>query len=418
MSNIVKFIHTADLHLGANPFKTEERYNDMFRAFENLVINAINESIRYILISGDMFHTKDVDAETYTKTIKILDLAKENNIEVICIEGNHDMRAYNKNISWLEQLSKDNKIMLLKPTRLKNGERKLEIGKSIYITDKMAIIGLGYPQSTAINYINSVVEQLENLKEELKDKNIICMLHTGIDRYVTEAMGGIRKNDISNLLDLVDYLALGHIHEAYEKEGKIYMPGSLENVSNINKEEDKGYYVVKIEDKKVFANFTKLEIRKSYRLNIKISEDIEDIEEYVFSKMKEENINKESILQLNINGKNKTTIINTKKLEKQLKESLELIYVKVINNIVSIENSNKAAEYIHMTREEIENKVKRDLLSEKGYDENLEETLEILEFIKDTDVSKITLDTDVGKELLEKMINVLDLEIEEIGEIK
>ena len=412
-----KFIHTADLHLGANPFKTEERYNDMFRAFESVIINAINENIKYVLVAGDMFHTKDVDAETYTKTVKILDLAKDNNIEVICIEGNHDMRAYNKNISWLEQLAKDEKIILLKPTRLKNGERKLEIGKSIYITDEMVIIGLGYPQSTAINYINSIVKQLEEMNEILENKNVICMLHTGIDRYVTEAMGGIRKENIEKLLELVDYLALGHIHEAYEKDNKIFMPGSLENVSNINKEEDKGYYLSEIENKKVNAKFIKLNIRKSYRLNIKVDENVENIEEFITKNMEEENLEKESILQLNISGKNSETIINIKKIEKILKEKYELIYVKVINNIVSLLETNKATQYIHMTREEIEAKVKRDLLIEKGYEKSLEETLEILEFVKETDVSKITLETDIGKELLQKTIDVLGLEIEEIGEI-
>ena len=52
------FLHCSDLHLGCTPNHLEQRYNDFFDSFKDLIDNAIKNECKYILISGDLFHLK------------------------------------------------------------------------------------------------------------------------------------------------------------------------------------------------------------------------------------------------------------------------------------------------------------------------------------------------------------------------
>ena len=54
------FLHCGDLHLGCTPNHLEQRYEDFFISFKDLIDNAINSKCEYILISGDLFHLKSL----------------------------------------------------------------------------------------------------------------------------------------------------------------------------------------------------------------------------------------------------------------------------------------------------------------------------------------------------------------------
>ena len=106
------------------------------------------------------------------------------------------METYSNIYSWLQFLSARKYIYLLRPNKKKD-EPLLSmwngIQGSIYQTDEVDIIGLGYPGSTAGKYIQKVNDELEKLIHEgnLGKRPIICMLHTGIDRFLTESIVGI-----------------------------------------------------------------------------------------------------------------------------------------------------------------------------------------------------------------------------------
>ena len=63
-----RFIHCADLHLGAQPLKLEERYNDFYNTFSTIIDYAIKNEIKLLLISGDLFHIKNINSKTLLKT--------------------------------------------------------------------------------------------------------------------------------------------------------------------------------------------------------------------------------------------------------------------------------------------------------------------------------------------------------------
>ena len=83
--NKVKFLHCGDLHLGCKPNHLEERYNDFFNSFKELIDNAIEKECKYILISGDLFHLKVINSKTLLDVTNLLEYAIKNDIKIITI---------------------------------------------------------------------------------------------------------------------------------------------------------------------------------------------------------------------------------------------------------------------------------------------------------------------------------------------
>ena len=69
---MVRFIHSADIHLGKtyrnSPGETE-RYEDFFRCLSGIVKDALNEEVDFVLICGDLFHNGQILPKTFAKTI-------------------------------------------------------------------------------------------------------------------------------------------------------------------------------------------------------------------------------------------------------------------------------------------------------------------------------------------------------------
>ncbi len=72
---MVKFLHTADIHLGKT-YRTSsgevERYEDFFRMLGNIVTDAIAERVDFVLVAGDLFHIGQILPRTFAKTIETL----------------------------------------------------------------------------------------------------------------------------------------------------------------------------------------------------------------------------------------------------------------------------------------------------------------------------------------------------------
>jgi DNA repair protein SbcD/Mre11 len=69
---IIRFIHTADIHLGKtyrNSLGENERYEDFFRCLSGIVKDALDEEVDFVLICGDLFHTGQILPRTFAKTI-------------------------------------------------------------------------------------------------------------------------------------------------------------------------------------------------------------------------------------------------------------------------------------------------------------------------------------------------------------
>lgn len=104
----IRFIHTADLHLGKtyrNSPGGAARYEDFFRCLAGIVADAVAEQVDFVLIAGDLFHVGQGLPKTFARTIEILQPLKDAGIPCIAIEGNHDWTHRCDSTSWIEALS-------------------------------------------------------------------------------------------------------------------------------------------------------------------------------------------------------------------------------------------------------------------------------------------------------------------------
>lgn len=187
----MKFIHTADVHLGSqlNLPTTQEKINERraeIRAtFKNVVELAKRENATAIILSGDVFdgaRALKKDKEFFYNVIK-----NNPSIDFLYLRGNHDiLEGFEENYSNLKLFS-DN--------------------WTYYEYGNVVIAGIEMTNANA----NSMYQSL-SLKE---DKTNIVMLHG----QVSDVTGnGLIK--LANLKDKnIDYLALGHVHS--NKIGKI-----------------------------------------------------------------------------------------------------------------------------------------------------------------------------------------------------
>ncbi|MFK7893412.1 MAG: exonuclease SbcCD subunit D [Granulosicoccus sp.] len=214
MSDTVKFIHTADLHLDS-PLASLAARNEALaellqgasrQMLQTLVDTALEESVDALLIAGDLFDGDQRDVHTamvLQRELRRLDAA---GIPVFIIWGNHDAEA---------KLYK----VLDFPDNVHAFDGR---GGKRYFADERAVVhGVSYIQRQTPD---SLLGKFG--KPDAHCFNI-CMLHTSLT-------GADGHNDyapctVNELVDKgYDYWALGHIHKrmVHSESPAIVMPGN------------------------------------------------------------------------------------------------------------------------------------------------------------------------------------------------
>jgi DNA repair exonuclease SbcCD nuclease subunit len=254
------FIHIADTHLGYEQYGVRERFNDFSRAFWDIIDDALDREVDFLVIAGDLFHKRAIDAQTLIHAIKGLEKLKAKGIPVIAIEGNHDRSYYREGISWLQFLCYEQYLKLLIP-RMRDGapviapwEQSTMAGTHVDILDgKVRVYGLPWQGASTVRTIEGMAQALAAAREEEEAAGIeyrLLMMHTGLDGIVPRVQGLPTMSQFQLLRPHVDYLALGHVHKPFEFHDWMYNPGSTETCGAEEAAwEDRGYYFVEIDSK-------------------------------------------------------------------------------------------------------------------------------------------------------------------------
>ena len=353
------FIHCADLHLGIMPEKNSIRFNDFFNAFFECISYAIIKKVDFIIVAGDMFHQKVINSKTLSLTVSILKKAKENNIDVLVIEGNHDRAFYIDEESWLVYLDKEGLIKLL---CVNNNSGSLSISKMVE-TDKYRVIGVGYLGGATNKYI----EEIKKLLPIDKKPNILIM-HAAIDKMINQNMGDIASEDIKKLEHNCIYIALGHVHTKYEINDLVYNPGSLENLRT--KDElsgQKGFYYVQVDEKTHAKNVEYIESKRRpiryKKIDCSIYKTPDDILSYLDNISSNWQINEGDIIYLALNGviTFNPILIDVKMIKEFYEKKYMPLYIELVNNINDSNQFTDASEGVNL--EEIEQKAIEDRIS-------------------------------------------------------
>lgn len=234
----MKFIHTADVHLGSQLNlkttieKINERRAEIRATFKNVVELAKSENATAIILSGDVF-----DGERALKKDKefFYNVVKNNpTIDFLYLRGNHDiLEGFEENYPNLKLFNDS---------------------WTYYEYGDIVIAGIEISSVNANSFYQSL-----NLSE---GKTNIVMLHG----QVADSMG----NGLINVVKLkdknIDYLALGHVHS--NKIGKIdergvYAYSGCPEGRGFDETGKKGVYLLNVENSKVdsvFINTAKRDI--------------------------------------------------------------------------------------------------------------------------------------------------------------
>ncbi len=255
------FIHLADTHLGYEQYGVRERFNDFSRAFWEIMDRAVDNQVDFVVIAGDLFNKRAIDALTLIHAIEGLKKLKDKGIPVIAIEGNHDRSYYREGISWLQFLCHEQYLILLSP-EMRDGapviapwDARTMLGSHVdLLGGRLRVYGLPWQGAATARSMEGLAQalQAERANEEaLGVEYRVLMLHTGVDGIVPRVQGLPSMAQFQALRPYVDYLALGHVHKPYEydaHDGWMYNPGSTETCgAEESAWEKRGYYIVQID---------------------------------------------------------------------------------------------------------------------------------------------------------------------------
>ena len=217
----MKFIHIADVHLGAVPDSNmpwgKEREKELWDSFRR-VIEACNEhKADLLLIAGDLFHRQPLAREL--KEVNYC-FGKLTTARVVLMAGNHDYigaRSYYQDFIWDERVH-----MFLgdKPESINFPELNTEV------------YGFSY-------HSRDIMEPLyDNLKPIHRDRRNILLAHGGDERDIP-----INRRRLAEAG--FDYVALGHIHKPELIGSIMAYSGSLEPLDR-NETGERGYILGEI----------------------------------------------------------------------------------------------------------------------------------------------------------------------------
>lgn len=251
----MKFIHCADLHLDSkmesnlSSDDAKKRREELLDTFSRMVDYAQENSVRAILIAGDMFDKPHIRKHAKQRVLE--EINNHPGIDFIYLQGNHDKS---------DLIDDDNEC----PENMKlfsAGEWKSYEYDGITITGR-EIDDDNYKTISANLVLDST-------------KCNIVMLHGQESEYE-----GKDKTHIINLSEFrdkyIDYLALGHIHsyklDKLDDRGVYCYSGALEG-RGFDECGQKGFVLLDIDDKNVDVTFVPFAKRILHEIVIEVDPD-------------------------------------------------------------------------------------------------------------------------------------------------
>lgn len=242
---MTNFAHIADIHLGYAQYGLDQREKDILASFVNVVDRIIERDVDFVILAGDLFHSKDVDADTLDAAESQLSRLVEAGIEVIAVEGNHDTALYKKGLSWMEYLHKKGLLTLLAASfdggdifRPPSIDSREVPGYVDY--EGIRIFGVQYMGQRLAERVPEIVEAIRKKNAKDKPRTTIFVGHFGVSGQIP-GFPGVSKEKLEGLERNVDYIALGHLHKHFDS-GFISNPGSLEVLNRRQAEWEQGMY--------------------------------------------------------------------------------------------------------------------------------------------------------------------------------
>lgn len=383
---MIKFLHMSDVHLGCRRYNLEERTKDFFRSWYDVIENhAIPNEVDFVLIAGDFFDRRNIDPQTMNHALAGLQILKDAGIPVVAIEGNHDRRDAVSDYSWMRSFSQAGFFILLEPARVEESEENAlpwqmvpwdeESHTGSYIDIKGArIFGTHWYGTSANAAMPMLAESLRAARAE--GHFHILLLHTDVEGQLNRPIPALSVEKLKELRTLVDYVALGHTHKKFEIDNWAFNPGSLEACSIDEYREERGLYLVEVDDSaEVKATFINDYIQRPFqRLTVDVSgaEDPEVIHTRVMETVRSEarphdpeSGEPAPIVEINLRGHLgfKNSLLDMRKMREEASAATGALHVMLKNQSVPVEYAVAAGLDADTSRKERERRIVEDLIA-------------------------------------------------------
>lgn len=397
----MNFLHASDFHLGYAQYGILERFKDYARAFQSVIQYAIDHKVEFILISGDLFHKRNINAPTYEQAYKVLSelKVKSPSTSIYAIEGNHDLALYQDGKSWLEILNSQGLLRLI---RLKEANGVKLMGDFVEL-DSVRIFGVKYLGSNTISAIPQIADEIKKITAERGEKYTILMMHFGMEGEIKQDVSGeIPYNSLLPLKEVVNYLALGHYHSQYEYDGWVFNPGSVEMITMNEYDMPKGFYHVREKGAKLITPITR-PVRR-IKLDLSGIPTLEELYSNVQSTLDREKTvqsDKTPLIELLLYGELNFPKfdINLERIKEMIKEHFNPLWSEVRLLKMNSPYVVKEGDVRGLTREQIELRVFSDRIKLDGrYRNSIEGVVKTM-----IEVKKMAAADIEGKEILKEL---------------
>jgi exonuclease SbcD len=371
----LRFLHTADVHLGYQQYNSKERFNDFGRAFLHVAGRAPAEKADFFLLAGDFFEKRTVDPMAMMQAVDGLRSLQAEGIPVIAVEGNHERAHYRDQLSWLEFLDGIGLLTLLNATV---GDDRLHLapyspgegGAYVDLPGGVRVYGLKY-YGAATERVLALFQQALSELDGPQAAYSILLMHAGLEGILPRCSGAVSREAVEPLRPWINYLALGHIHKPYDVDGWIYNPGSLETWAMDEVAwTSRGYYIVDLAAQSAVKHHAELvptPRRHFQRLRVSVEtcpspEAVYDAVQACLSRVRLPSSDRQPVIELGLEG---TLSFDRLQLdlgyvESLVREALDPLLARVQNVTVPTEfevNVRRAT-----TRAELEHQVLRELI--------------------------------------------------------
>ncbi len=223
----MRFLHTADLHIGkrVNEFSMLEDQEYILR---QILKTADKEQVEAVLIAGDVYDKQVPSAEAVRLFDWFLTQLNSRKLPVFVIGGNHDSV---ERLSFGAQIMEESGVYLTQsydgkvvPVRLEDEYGPVNLWMLPFL--KPAMVKRFFPEQEIVTYQDALETVIGHMELNREERNLLIAhqfvtgaVTGGSEDSVEVFVGGVENVDASVFADF-DYMALGHIHRAQSAGGE------------------------------------------------------------------------------------------------------------------------------------------------------------------------------------------------------
>jgi len=254
-----KFAHMADCHIGAWRDETLRSLN--LQAFEQALDICLRESVDFIIISGDLFHTNFPDLQYVKQAVEKLQCARNKDIPIYMVYGSHD---YNPNTVSIIDVLESTELF----AKVSQGGYEDETLELQFIEDPATGAKITGLPGRKTGLEKPYFEHLNTKRLEQAPGFKIFLFHTSITEMNPGFIPEGQSVPISLLPKGFDYYAGGNIHKKqlahFKDHPYVVYPGPLfatdfRDLEAMAQGETRGFYIAEFEDTIHTTTFVEVE---------------------------------------------------------------------------------------------------------------------------------------------------------------